>query len=69
MGVILFFQVTTDRMRGNGLKWHQGKFRLDVRKNFLTKRVIMHWNTLPRVELPFLEAFNRHVDAVLRDLV
>jgi len=69
--VRLFCQLTSDRMRCNGLKMHQEKFRLDIKKNFFTERVVRYWNRLPRqvVESPTLEVVKKHVDMALQDMV
>ncbi|KFZ50562.1 hypothetical protein N321_01918, partial [Antrostomus carolinensis] len=52
----------------NGLKFCQGRYRLNVRKYFFTER---HWNRLPRevAESPSLEVFKRWLDGVLGDMV
>lgn len=60
--VSLFCHLSSKKVRGNGLKFHQGKFRLDVRNKFLTEvemsgQTFEHWYKLSRemMESPALE--------------
>ena len=65
-----FSHITSNRMRGNGLKLCQGRFRLDIKRNF-SERVVRNWKGLPRdvgVSLS-MEALKKRVDMVLRSMV
>ncbi|KFV43348.1 hypothetical protein N341_11556, partial [Tyto alba] len=52
-------------------KLKEGRFRLDIRKEFFTIRVVRHWHRLPReaVAAPSLEVFKAMLDGALGNLV
>jgi len=56
----------SDRMRGNSIKFRQGRFKLDIRKNLFSESMVRHWNRLPS---KVLEGYKKHVDVALKDLV
>jgi len=70
-GIGLFSQGTSDGTRGNGLKLRQGRFRLEMRKNFFTEGVVRRGHRLPRAvgECPSLEGFRKRLDVALWDMV
>ncbi|KFO80366.1 hypothetical protein N303_08381, partial [Cuculus canorus] len=55
----------------NGYKLERGRFRLDIRRNFFTIRVVRHWHRLPKegVDAPSLEVFKARLDGALGSLV
>ena len=66
-----FLLGNSGRMRGNGLKLCQRTFRLDIKKNFFSERLIMHWHRLLRevVVSQSLEVFKKRADVALRNVV
>ncbi|PKU48009.1 hypothetical protein llap_1718 [Limosa lapponica baueri] len=67
----LFVRECSDRMRGNGFKVKEGRFRLDFKKKVFTVRVVRHWNRLPSeaVDAPLLEVFKARLNGALSNLV
>ena len=66
----LFSRACGDRIRGNGFKFKEGRFRLDIRKKSFTVRVVRHWKRLPRdvVDAPSLQTFKVRLDQALGNL-
>ena len=62
--------ITGQRAAQQGENCPMLRVRWDIRKNFFPKRVVRHWNRLPRevVGLPSLEVFQNCGDVALRDV-
>lgn len=53
-------------MGDDGFILKEGKFRLDVRKNFFTQIVVRHWNRFPKLmDALFLETLKTSSDGAL----
>ena len=67
----LFNKACCDWTRANGFKLKEGRFRLDIRKNFVMIRMVRHWNRLPRevVDAPSLEVFKARLNGALSNLI
>jgi len=67
----LFMRTCSDRIRGNGFKLKEHRFRLDTRKKFFTVRVVRHWDRLPGevVDAPSLETIKARLDGTLSNLI
>ena len=61
----------SDKTGGNSFELEKGRFRCDIRKKFLTVRVMRHWNRLRSevVDVPSLKAFKARLDGALSNLV
>lgn len=58
------------RRRGNGFKLKEGLYKLDIRREFHTMRVVKHWVRLPTDvgDVPPLEILNTRLDGALSSL-
>jgi len=59
------------KTKGKGFKLHQWRFKLDIRENLFSERVVKHWNMFLRevVESPSQEMFKKRVIVALRNMV
>ena len=60
-----FINACSDRMKENGFKLEEGRFRIHTMKNF-TVRVVKHWNRFPSEAVDASQ--NHRIAGVGRDL-
>ena len=61
----------TSKLLQNSFKLRQGRFRLDIRRQLFTQRVLTHLNRLTKkvVDAPSLDAFKARLDVALGSLL
>ena len=67
----VFRRACSGRMRENGFKLEEGRFRREIRKKSITVRLVRDWNRLPSeiVDAPSMEAVKARLDGALSNLV
>lgn len=70
-GASLCSLVTNDKTCRNGIKLHQGRFRLDIRKKLFTVRVVKHWKWLPKkmLDASCLSVFKKYLDNAFNNML
>ena len=70
-GNILFSRVCCDSTKGNDFKLKEERFRLDIRKNYFTIRVVKNQNRFPRevVDTPSVETFKTRLYQALSNWI
>jgi len=71
-GTIFPCTKVNSRTREHGFKLKEGRFRLDFRGKFSTRRVVRCWNSCPErlwMPHPSLEVFKARLDEALGNLV
>ena len=65
-----FEKTQSDHLRGHPLKLRKQRFRLNLRGNFFSNRIINTWNNLPAsvVTAPSVDSFKRRLDSHWQDL-
>lgn len=69
-GISLLSQETSKRTRRNSFKLYQGRFRLNIKENFVVERMVRDWHRLPSavVESLPLEGLKKHVSVAVGDM-
>lgn len=70
-GSLFSYTISERTIRENGLKLHQARFRLDIKRICFIERIVEHCNRMPREVLksPSLKVFMKWLDVALSSTV